>query len=243
MGKQESPIRLAKQVLLGTVFGDGSLDWVKTTTKARLHLAHSDMQFEYLLWKMSMLQPLVGSFTVHRRYGGSYSKTSTFFVRTLSSEYLKYIYDDFYFTRNEKTCKEVHQNVLNRLTPLSIAVWYMDGCLVKAKNKTEPWSVRLCTQGFLYTEQELIVDYFMRKWDIQFHILKDENQQFFLDSGKESCLKFLKLVQPHVYETMKYKIDIFTQKTKHPVSDGDVLRALQECKELVRNDQPAVYFL
>jgi len=36
---------------------------------------------------------------------------------------------------------------------------------------------------------------------------------------------------------MKYKVDpLFSRKTRRPdIKDGDVLRTLQECKELIRN--------
>ncbi len=243
MSKYVSPKCLAKQILLGTMLGDCSIQPVGNS-KARVHMGHSDMQFEYLLWKMWMLQPLVGSFTLHRKYGGSYSKTSTFYARTLSNKFLRNTYEDFYKQVDGKNIKKIRLNVLRRLTPLSLAVWHMDdGCLVnhirKSDKVKESYYIRLCTHGFMYSEQEIICKYFKEMWDLDFHILPQGNT-FFITTNKESQVKFINIIKPYIHESMAYKIDASIHRMEHPKKDDDILRTLQGCRELIRNDQPAI---
>ena len=245
--KKMSPQRIAKQILLGTTLGDGNIS-PNGVKKARLRLGHGICQLDYLLWKIKMLKPLVGSFSLGERKSQSWSKYTVFGSQTLTSRYLWHIYNDFYFERNGKIKKEIHSNVLNRLTPLSIAVWYMDdGCLgiykTRGSNagKLVPWGAHLATHSFTYQEQELICEYFKRKWDIGFHILK-QGDGYFIVSDHKDTRKFLNLVEPHVIERMRYKVDTSYQRTKHPdIVDDDVLRTLWEHRDLIRNVQALTY--
>lgn len=225
----ESPIRIAKQVLLGTMLGDGNIE--PNGKKARFRCGHSVWQFEYLIHKLRILYPLVGAYELRCRIGRSWSNNPFFGIRTLSSKYLRHIYNDMY---KEKR-KIVRINVLRRLTPIGLATWYMDdGCLGTYKNNVN--SVGLCTHGFGREGSQLVCDYFKEKYDITFYVTKGGGVKT-TDGSRANAIKFIDIIYEHVPECMKYKVDpLFFRKTRRPdIQDGDVLRTLQECKELIRN--------
>lgn len=227
--KDLAPIRVAKQALLGTVLGDSTLG--DRNHKARFRCGHSIWQFEYLIHKMKLLYPLVGTYELRIRIGRSWSTNPFFGVRTLSSKYLHHIYNDCYSDGK----KVVRLNVLRRLTPISLAFWYCDdGCLGTYKNQVN--SVGLCTHGFGREQSQLICNYFKEKYGITFYVTKGGGIKT-TDGSRANALKFIEIIKDHVPQSMQYKIDpSLSRKTRRPeIQDDDVLRTLQECKELIRN--------
>lgn len=231
MMKTLSPIRIAKQVLLGTALGDSSLGKV-SDVKARYRCGHSVWQFEYLMHKLQLLYPLVGTYELRVRIGRSYSQNPFFGVRTKSSKYLKHIYDDCYISGE----KGIRVNVLRRLTPIGIAFWYMDdGCLGTWKNTIS--SVGISTHGFGRDSSQIICDYFKEKYCIDFYVTKGGGIKT-TNGSRANAIKFIDIVRDHIPQCMDYKINPASfRKTRRPeIQDGDVLRTLQKCKELFRNE-------
>lgn len=237
--RRQSPQRIAKQVLLGTMLGDGCLV-ESSKTKAYLKLAHGEAQLKYLLWKMRVLFPLVGSFAgaLHKDDVDATIKGRTrVHAWTLSNRYLHHVYDDFYLRHEDMKKKIVRMTVLNRMSPMALAIWHMDdGHISKSSN------VHLYTNGFDEKSHANIVGYFAN------HLLMkpkiDHDQRSNTNSirlGKNDSLKFLDVIRPHVPACMAYKIDP-SLRTEHPVkSDEEIVRTLQECRELVRKHQPIAH--
>jgi len=227
-----SPIREAKQVLLGTMFGNGNLDPVYTE-KARVRVCHSSIQFPYMFWKLQMLYPLVGSFHFYKRSNNGYSDTPVYMSHSRVDRYLWHIYKDMYVHKG----RTMRLNVLRRMTPLALAVWYQDvGTLVK-DYEYRPY-VNLATHRYSLEENEIACRYFKEQWGLDFHVLQQEGKstmQYFIRSSKDSAAKFIALVKPYIHEAMRYMIDSSFQRTEHPYVGDDVLRSLQQCKELIRN--------
>lgn len=235
--KRQSPNRIAKEVILGTLLGDSMI--VETShTKGYVKMCQGRDQFQYLIWKMKVLKSLVGTFGIsyqHKEERDSWGSKLRIHVWSLSQEYLHHLYNDFY----SNGVKVVRLNVLRRLTPLSLAVWYMDdGSIVYQKDTI--FGVRLYTNGFSIEENQVIVDYMNESWGIIFNVLCDKRSNtYFINARKEESEKFLALVSPYIHESMRYKIDPFHYSAKHSVElpDEEIVRSLQECKELVRNCQ------
>jgi hypothetical protein len=189
---------------------------------------------------MKMLKGLVGTFKINvldKRVGYKNSKIRLK-GNTLSSTYLKHVDDDFYVKFDGGRRKVVRENVLNRLSPLSIAAWFMDdGC--SHKNKDSILSVRLSTHGFTKEENEVIVKWFKEKYDIEFNIdFHKRTNTYSLRCNKSNSDKFISLVKPYIIPSMVYKISPFHYNTGHSISSEDIVRTVQECTELVRNNKP-----
>ena len=240
--KTESPVRMAKKFLLGAILGDGHLQKQNDSGRALLVFNHSAKQLEYVLWKMQMLQPVTGGFAIrlYRRpfkYKGW--KTLTH-VRawSLGNKYLGHVFNDFYFERNGKRSKEIHLNVLRRLTPESLAVWYLDDGSVGRYDSGFVHSVGLAVCGFTDEERERVCKYFLDEWKLNFH----QTTKKTIRADIQSARRFLEIIRPYAAPSMAYK---FAEKfeTSQSVESlsltdaNDMIRTVSEDTELIRNYQ------
>lgn len=245
--KTYSPQMMAKKVLLGTMFGDGCLVSSQYGTgNAYFVMNHSIDQTGYVLWLMQMLEPITGGFSVRmfKRNGNQeWSKRPKVNAWSLSNKYLGHIFDDFYKfdEENNRFIKVVRLNVLRRLTPESLAVWYMDdGCLSKTKSTIY---IRLCTNGFSGEENELIAEYMSETWDIHFRLTRHNAGlvSWYLYTDTNSTKRFIELVKPYICPDMLYKIDP-SQSVEHldEFQGDDMIRTVLGNTELIRKYQPLI---
>ena len=192
-----------KSILIGACIGDGYL-WKDPNSKSvSLVLKHSINQKEYLLHKVNMLRSILG---------GSENKIVEFnnsgylgIRLSKSSKYFRIIRKWLY--KNNK--KSITKILLNKLTPQAIAIWWMDdGSMYKKLNKTTKKIKGL--EGILSTytslqENQIIVDFFKEKYDIEFNIVKSK-QSYRLRLNTTNCKKLAELIKPYIIESMSYKI-------------------------------------
>ena len=186
------------EVLIGTVLGDGFIQ--KTGTKnARLRLEHSDKQKEYLLWKgaqMSRLfqgQPTFLS-RVHPKSGETYS-----YARWQSSASPELGIWQRYFYKEGK--KKISADIGKYLTPLALAVWYMDdGYLSEDKS------------SFIYlgkvskNEADILRDAISKNFSIEPKVYDKKNKGFALYFPVEETRKLHVLLKPFIHSSMQYKL-------------------------------------
>lgn len=98
--KSVSPKQIAKQILLGTLIGDGNLQTKNISRIARLRLVHSIQQDAYFFWKVKSLLPLIGESNIYCYLYQDRPDVGCLRLQSLSSGYLYHIYNDFY--RNGK---------------------------------------------------------------------------------------------------------------------------------------------
>lgn len=95
--------------------------------------------------------------------------------------------------------KEISNIILEMLTPLSIAVWFMDdGSLYYNSNNCH---LTLAIDGFTEESKEMIVKYFKDKYNIHFKI---HQKRIRLTSVKE-ILKFESFFASLYHSSMEYK--------------------------------------
>lgn len=239
-----SPIRLAKRVLLGTMLGDAHIEartTVEETSKRQLILVHSNKQIPYLVWKIQLLQPLLGDFRLHLyRVSCGKAKPKIYGACRAWSKrckYLKYTEDDFYFYREGKRKKEVHSNVLNRLTPEGLAVWYQDDGSAECTNSPGKLSlISLAICGFSQQEQELIQGYLKERWNVWGTFRhKSKGYRELIVCG-DDMRRFIALVEPHICPSMTYKIDPSHSARHLTYEEGeDIVRSWQQCQAVGRN--------
>lgn len=241
-----SPKRIAKKVLLGTVFGDSSLSihsgLVNPSTKSMLTLIQGEDQFEYLLWKMHLLYPLVGDFHI-KQFIHKVTGKIIFHAVTAYQRYLWHIWNDYYeFEKAENTqrghryTKVVGMNVLRRLSPLSLAIWYQDdGSLYASQGRFK--GIRLATYGFTIDENILIHDYLRDAWSIDSMVDVSSQGYPYIRLRKQDGERFLAMISPFVHPSMTYKTIPFSQSARHVYTHEEIVWSLQQCGELIRNNQ------
>ena len=204
-------------VILGGLLGDSSYHKRDNI----IVFSHSIKQKEYIEWKHEKLSNICNS--VKQRVIGKSIVTgedlinvsfTTKKISDLKSDYKSI--RDLIFDSNG--IKHVDRKWLNMLTPLSLAVWWMDdGCLSVHKEKDGRISRygKLCTYSFSLSEQYIMKDYFSKVWNIEVKITP-EKSKFFLRFTVPNLKKLFSIIYPYVIEipSMIYKIDMRYNMTK-----------------------------
>lgn len=190
-------------ILIGMVLGDSYIGVNKTQTLAYLETLHKGSHKPYLIWKQGLINYKFKSTFKYKNNNGY----DAFRFRTKLEKKLIYLRKDFY-VNGKKTVKS---NLLNRLTDLGLAIWYMDdGCLNLGKKNglINRRNVFLNTQGFGLEGNILIQEWLLSKYDISSNI--NRNQGFRLRLNTSNTLKFIEIVSPFVelVPCMQYKIDL-----------------------------------
>ena len=188
-------------VILGGLLGDSSLK----RGKSSICFWQSTKQNEYLLWKYNILKNIAGKITIAKDNQGYehicfYTRRNPELTKSLYLPLEKMIYE------NDR--KTVNRKWLNMLTPLSLAVWWMDdGCLSIWKGNRYG---KLCTHSFSLEEHEIMKQYFSVKWGIDVQITVEKKKYYFLRLNVENLKKLITIIYPFVIEipSMIYKIDL-----------------------------------
>lgn len=204
---------IQQQVILGSLLGDGSLRLQKTQ-KAKnplFSVAHSDKQKDYLEWKELILKNISMGVTVQKNNRGFNTRKDAllykFFTKSLPC--LHSLYDKFFKVGK----KEVSLELLYGLTPIALAVWFMDD------GSSHKNTLYLHTCGLSENSVENVVSYFRDKYGIFFKKRKRNN----LYAGKvgfdlsvcqsKGGYKFMELVAPYIIPSMQYKIPKYFEGT------------------------------
>lgn len=134
-----------KDLLLGTLLGDGNLDSQNYGRTFWYRALHSENQYDYILHKYNVLKDLIQMKLARD------SKHKRYYFNTLVDGSLRY-YGNLFYTYNpqtEKFVKEVPKNIEQLLTPRALAYLHMDDGALKWINHSN--AMRLCTEGFSET--------------------------------------------------------------------------------------------
>ena len=197
-----------KEILIGTILGDGHLEKLYTPELGRLKIEHSYKQKDYVDWLYKEFRNWVRTKPkekakkvwgkIHKNYG----------FCTYSHRLLGNFQKDFY--REKK--KVIPSNLFENITPLSLAVWYMDdGSIKSSKHK----GVFLNTQSFIHEDVKKLQDILQNKFGILTSTRKDEtNEQIYL--GGKSGEDFINIIKPYIIPSLLYKIPRVLRLTELP---------------------------
>lgn len=203
-----------KDIILGTILGDGYLN--KRGNNIRLQLVHGQKQEEYIKYKFNILSNICTErglkFNI---YNDKYSKTgkkSCWNFYTHKHDYLDYLYPKIYL--NDK--KQITEEILDKLTPLSLATWLMDdGSLQKRIGRIRKDGSQIyvgarfiiCTYTKDLNIEKLICKKLKEIFDLDFKIQRHyDNYRLYCTT--QNFKKLSKIVEPHIIPSMKYKFDI-----------------------------------
>ena len=173
-----------KDILIGCILGDAYI-----SPLGKIRIEQSIKQIDYLQWKYqelkSLAYPSLPREVVHK-IGEKEYKSMIFTLR----QYFRLWRMIFYQGK-----KKVFPNNL-LLTPLSLAVWYMDdGC----------WTGKKCVisiESFDLENSQNVQNVFYNQFSIETIVGKNRK----LVVRKRSHQKFYDLISPYIIPSMKYKI-------------------------------------
>lgn len=175
-----------RNLLLGMSIGDGHL------TGGRLCITHCDAQYEYLVWKQQLLRK--NGIKTREIMKFNNSGYVGYKLKTERYDFIKSI--EHYLYCPQKT---ITRKILNRLTPLEIAIWYMDdgGLSQKRRNGIVVANDLMLNTGLQKEENQIIINYFSEVWGIRFTQVKNHNC-YRLRCGTKEARKFISIVYPYV---------------------------------------------
>jgi len=182
-----------KEVLYGTLLGDGCLFIYPTSKNPSLLMYHSISQKMYIQMKLNIFKDFVYNSklkTAKRKKG------KRVYFRTCCHEEFYPIYKDFY---KDKT-KIVTKKILDQLTPLSVAFWFMDDGS-RCKNR----GLAIHTNSFTLNEVEMICQWFYDKFDIITKPQKRKENQWVVFFSNKTSKEFVDIIIPYVCMSMRYK--------------------------------------
>jgi hypothetical protein len=185
-----------EQLVLGGILGDASIGMGnKRSLNARVNFKQSIKQYEYCMWKYDIMKSLVKTPPTIENNGGYGDKIVTF--NTMSMPCFTDIYN--MVKRNGETT--ITTEHLDRITDsIALAVWIMDD---GSNDKNNLLHISLGNR----TEEEvkLLQSWMKREWDIYSTVTKNKEWTMNVLRQCES-IKLKKLIEPHVIDSMKYKI-------------------------------------
>ncbi len=193
-----------EQVVLGALMGDGSLSPNRRgRTGVRFRMGHGAKQVEYLDWKVSLLGNIGCSRTQNEK--------GAVFADFAPLPELDELREVVYFGGDKKHITWEH---LKAMTPLALAVWYMDdGCFTVRsqglQERTEGGSgrIEICVEAMSEGSRERIVDYLRDTHGLDVRLrLAGERQMAVLQFSTESSARFQEMVAPFVHPSMEYKL-------------------------------------
>ena len=192
------------QLVLGSLMGDGNLSPNRRgRAGTRFRMGHGARQEAYLDWKVSLLENVPHSRTVN-------AKGAVFADFTPLPE-LGELHEAVYFGDGKK---HLSWDYLKSLTPLALAVWYMDdgSFTVRSKGMQERTAggtgrIEVCVEAMSSGSQDRLACYLRDTHGLDVKLTsRGARQVSVLQFSTAASAKFQKLIAPYVHPSMEYKL-------------------------------------
>lgn len=188
MGNTEGSLtKKQKEILVGTLLGDGAM---RKKTQALLEINHSFKQKDLVDWMYTKFKNFVGT-APKMRLGNGERIAYRFTTKSVKS--LTPFYNTFF-----KNKKKVIPNNL-KLTPLTLACWYMDDGSRCGEN------IYLNSQQFSREEQEKLCLFLKKQQGVSASLNKDKIY-WRIRVKKASVPKFIGLIREYILPSFSYKL-------------------------------------
>jgi hypothetical protein len=198
--KQKACLTMAdrqKQILVGMLLGDAHLERQQGAVSARLKIEHSVAQEAYVIWKFHEWRDWVRTppkARVRRNRLGT-SSTNIGFT-TLSHVEFERFRLAFYRDRRKVIPEDL------RLTPLSMAVWFMDD---GSRKSSQCRGLYLNTQSFTAAEVELLQAVIERDVEVETSVRKQrDGLQIYVPASSTPALTAF--ITREMLPSMRYKL-------------------------------------
>ncbi len=201
------PRRLSSQqmqLILGSLMGDGALSpYTRGKSGTRFRMGHGARQATYLDWKVEMLGNIPCSRSIDAK--------GAVFADVHPLPELAELREAVYFGDGKK---HLTWEYLKALTPLALAVWYLDdGCLTlrskggQGRTRGGTGRIEICVDAMSPGSRQRLVGYLRdsRGLDVTLRE-RGARQQSVLQFTTASTEKFQRLVAPYVHPSMEHKL-------------------------------------
>lgn len=186
-----------REFVIGSMLGDGFLHRNKKTSSAKLTITHGEKKLPYLLWKKDIMNNFVN--TVRQVKEKINKSNISWSWASMHHNELNFYHSLFY----ENNKKVIRENIAHYLTPLSMAVWFMDDGWKNHLN------LRISSESFTEKENQILVDAIKLNFDINAKVVeysRNNKKYYYISFNKRNSLLLTDLIKPYVIESMKYKL-------------------------------------
>ena len=199
------PTSIGKQILLGSLLGDGSCTGLFTGRGRDQHIynygltiTHSPAQKDYLLFKASFLIPEFDGHIESSYVENSYGKEKVKYISRTSSaitKYAKMVYDN-------KKDKRITREVLNNLDWFGFAIWYMDDGSISKGCKNN--SIHLHTERYPKEDITLLSTFFNERGYKNY--IRTYRGYYMINFSTEASEKIWGKIRGFILPSMQYKL-------------------------------------
>lgn len=183
---------MQKQILIGTLLGDAHLETSNSGKTYRLKIEHCLAQKFYIDWLYEYFKDWVLTEPQIKA-----NKPNIWF-QTLSHPAMRFYAQQFYVAGLKKVPKLTYK----WLTPLALAVWFMDDGSLKSR---EHRALILNTQGYNQDDIKILQKALETSHSIKTQLRKQKDGIQLLIVDPDST-KFAKIIQPYLLPQFWYKL-------------------------------------
>lgn len=189
-----------RDVLVGVLLGDGCLETQNQGRTYRLKVEHSLSQKDYTDWLFGIFKDWVLTEPKPRKYT-SYSRERTNYrFSTISHGSFRFYAQQFY--RNGK--KVMPKLIGKMLSPLALAVWFMDDGSIKSKQHK---ALVIHAQSFERADLERIIFTLKKNFGVGSVLRKrSDGSGYIIYLLSETVDNFINLIKPYILPAMEYKL-------------------------------------
>ena len=202
-----------KDLLFGTLLGDGSLQTSNDGRTWRYRAIYQKAHDEYLYHKYEILKSLCKTAPGYNESLDSRTKNlaKRSYFNTVVTPSLKF-YADMFYTRNhenpKKWIKEVPLHVEKFLTPPALAYFYMDDGSLKWLGHSN--AMRICTDNFSMESVLRLQKALKNRYNVETTLakIKSTNGNIYhrIAIPEKSSAAFVEIIQPYLVNCRKYKV-------------------------------------
>lgn len=193
-------------VIVGGLLGDTWIGKPKNGKNPCGSFTHKIEHYEYVNYKYKLLKRRCSEITIYNKHDKRSDRHyQQVFCKIAASSVLTEIYNKFYVNH----VKVVPKDLIYKLSPLGIAIWFMDD------GSSDNYGYKFSVDCFTETEIDLLRQMLLDRFNIK--TTKHINQNKTIHVISESAKDFKNLVEPYMCDCMKYKLQIYTVKNNHYV--------------------------
>ena len=216
-----------KSAIIGMVIGDASIGKRWKNGNACIQMSHSERQFCYMLWKESIINNITRTSITRTSRILNGKEFFGFHLHSHRHPVFTSLFKRFY----HNGCKVVDEYLVKMITPLALAIMFMDdGCFSRFGSKRND-SYFLCTQSFDFANQLLLKKSLKITFGLDWNTNKvgrDVNGHplYRLRLANRHNQQFVNIIKPYMEQIpcMLYKLGSYANISDK--SDIDIVRPL-----------------
>lgn len=191
---------LQRDVLVGTLLGDGCLETQNKGKTYRLKIEHSIKQKDYVDWKYLVFKDWVLTQPQVKKHLSFGAIRENYFFSTISHGSLRFYGQQFYQGKE----KIIPKLIKKLLTPRALAIWFMDDGSIKSDQHR---ALIIHSQSFTQNDLKKVIEVLKNQYGVETILRKcQDGNSFGLYITSKTVNIFINLIREYFLPSMVYKL-------------------------------------